>query len=81
MRILLLVLCLLVLPAQAEFDPDSLTGLVVVAEKPCLPWYCAEVKKDDKHYLIVLTSDTNFIEFIFAIKGKELTLVWAKEWI
>jgi hypothetical protein len=78
----LVVVSLLVLPpfAQAEFDPNSLTDLVVVAEKPCLPWYCVEVMKDDVLYLIVLESDRKTIGMIFLIKGKELELVWGN-WI
>ena len=82
----LIVVSLLILPpfAHAEFDPDSLTNLIVIKDAPCevfsAPYYCVEVKKDEERYLIVLKTDREAIEMIFLIKGKYLELVWGN-WI
>ena len=75
----LIVVSLLIPSAHADFDPDSLTDLIVVNDAPCLPYgYCVEVKKGDTEYLIVIQPGSNDIQFIFLKVGDELTLVWAR---
>jgi hypothetical protein len=78
----LIVVSLLVLPpfAQAEFDPNSLTELVVLREQQCQPYYCVEVAKDGVKYLIVLEAKTQSVELIFLIEGSTLKLLWGN-WI
>ncbi len=73
----LVVVSLLILPpaVYAEFDPNSLTHLVVLDEKPCTPYWCVEVMKDDQKYLLVLESDRQTLEMIFLI-DEGLHLLW-----
>jgi len=76
----LIVVSLLILPTSvyADFDPDSLTDLIVVSDAPCQPFYCVVVQKGDTEYLIVLNQG-NEIAFVFLKVGDELSLLWAKE--
>ena len=81
-ELLFVVISLLLPPfAHAEFDPNSLTNLIIVDEKECsAEWYCVEVEKDGVKYLLVLESDRKTIDIIFRIEGKELYLEWGN-WI